>query len=164
MLVWAFLVLLIGGAAVIASYVLKLGNSGISYFNHPMWLGLPNPAINWLVLFQVFAAIGFLTSAITWVFWGGPSGGFLSKPVILELVLFGFFVGAITWPFARTSILSALSLIITAVFSILLLSGSASETNPRWWVVLGWTLLCATTVLGDSVTWISRLCAVGMPR
>lgn len=50
-----------------------------------------------------------------------------------------FFISAIIWPFAtyyKKHILVVLSLIFTAISSILLLAGLIEDKNPKWYVVM----------------------------
>jgi len=106
-----------------------------------------------LVFFQFLAVIGFLISVIPMVF-DVPSQGILKNN--LFLILYVFFISAIIWPFAtyyKKHILVVLSLIFTAISSILLLAGSIEDKNPKWYVVLGSFLLSIVTVLGDAVLW-----------
>jgi hypothetical protein len=83
-----------------------------------------------------------------------PSQGILKNNLFLILCV--FFISAIIWPFAtyyKKNILVVLSLIFTAISSILLLAGLIEDKNPKWYVVLGSFLLSIVTVLGDGVLW-----------
>ena len=75
---------------------------------------------------------------------------------MLFLTIAIFFISAALWPYTtyyNKVWLTVIVLIITAISCILLLAGSVEETNPRWYVFLGFLFLCATTVLGDGVVW-----------
>lgn len=152
-------VVLVGGISVIATYliVFTLLSPG-NYMSHPFWVNIPISIVSVLCVFQAFAVIGFLISITEWLL-RPPSSGIMSKRFILHITLASFFLGACIWPFAmhaRLPWLTVLSLIVTAVASIILLAGSIDEQGAKWWVVLGWLFLSLVTVLGDGVIWNTK--------
>ena len=69
-----------------------------------------------------------------------------------------FLISATIWPIAtyyKIHWLIILSLITTAIASILLLAGTIEEKKDdiRWYKVLGMLSLCLVTVLADGVLW-----------
>jgi len=150
------IVLILLGISVLVSYYIvfvKLYKSKKSYINHEFWFGIDEKIVKILVFFQILAVIGFLISIIPLIF-NVPTHGILSNNLFIILCV--FFISAIIWPFAtyyKKHILVVLSLIFTAISSILLLAGSIEDKNPKWYIVLGTLLLSIVTVLGDGVLW-----------
>ena len=106
-------------------------------------------------VFQIFAVIGFLVGILYWIKIP-PQTGIMSNNYVLFTVLSIFLISAIIWPFAtyfKIKWLVVLSLIITAICSILMLAGSIEDINAKWYIVLSFIFLCITTVLGDAVLW-----------
>lgn len=150
------IILFLLGISVFVSYYIvfvKLYKSNKSYINHEFWFGIDRNIVKILVFFQFLAVIGFLISVIPLIL-NVPSQGILKNNLFLILCV--FFISAIIWPFAtyyKKHLLVVLSLIFTAISSILLLAGSIEDKNPKWYVVLGSFLLSIITVLGDGVLW-----------
>ena len=145
------------GIGVLTAYILCFRDKGANYITHPYWLGM-SPDLVWvLVVLQIFAAIGFLTAIITWIRIP-PVGGILDNDRLWMFV--GFFIlSAIVWPIAlRYDVkwLVVMSLISTAIATILLLAGSIEETKPRLHVVIGLIALNVVTVLADGVLWNAK--------
>jgi hypothetical protein len=130
-----------------------------SYLKHKFWLGINTSTISVLFFFQILAACGFIASSTTWIV-DPPTTGVMGNNVYaLPVTISVLLITAIIWPFAtyyKIPWLTVLSLIGTAASSIVLLAGAIEEDNPRWWVVLGWMLLCLVTVLGDGVVWNAK--------
>ena len=151
-------ILAILGISILVSYYIVLGKwskQSDSYTTHPYWFGLDTKIVKILTVFQILAVIGFLTGVISWLK-NPPQGGIMSKKNMLFLTIAIFFISAALWPYTtyyNKVWLTVIVLIITAISCILLLAGSVEETNPRWYVFLGFLFLCATTVLGDGVVW-----------
>lgn len=127
---------------------------GQSYIQHPAWLGTPTPIIKMLIGFQVMAAVGFIAAIVSWIACP-PIGGIASNGRLPWIVVL-FVTSAIIWPIAlyyKVNWLVILSLISTAIGSILLLIGAVCEDSPRWWVVIGFLMLNIVTVLADGVMW-----------
>ena len=108
-----------------------------------------------MVLFQVLAMVGFLTAVISWIRYP-PKQGIIYKNLFYILIL--FLLSASIWPIAtyyKIHWIVVLSLIITAISSILLLAGSIEEKKEdiKWYKVLGIIFLCIVTVLCDGVIW-----------
>ena len=152
-------ILIVGGLGVLLSYMyvfLKLCPA--NYITHPFWFGIPPVIVRILCVFQIFAALGFLLSAVSWIH-EPPKEGVMGRPWALLSTLLVFFLGSILWPFATHFKLSSLavgSLVAVALSSIVLLAGSIEEQNPRWWIVLGWILFSIVTVLCDGILWNAR--------
>jgi hypothetical protein len=148
-------VTILGGIGVIASYIWVFSKNKGNYVTHEYWYGLDESVVKLLIFFQVLAAIGFLMAILTWII-APPVGGVLDPWYALPTTLLFFFITAIIWPFAthfEIEWLVVLSLIGTAICTIVLLAGSVEENNPRWWVVLGLMLLSIVTVLSDAIIW-----------
>ena len=152
-------VVLVGGISVIATYIIVFARLAPgNYITHPYWVGIPTSIVGVLCVFQAFAVLGFLVSITEWLL-RPPTSGIMGKKYILLITLALFFLGACVWPIAmhaKISGLTVLSLVLTALASILLLAGSIDEQVARWWVVLGWILLSTVTVLGDGVIWNTK--------
>jgi hypothetical protein len=144
------------GLSVLISYYIVfvvLYKSQKSYINHEFWFGINSEFVKIIVFFQILALYGFLTSVSSLVS-NLPTQGVLSNHLFKILCM--FFIGAIVWPFAtfyKKHTLVVLSLIITAISSILLLAGSIEDTNPKFHIVLGTFLVSIVTVLADGVLW-----------
>ena len=46
-------------------YLIKDSTSG--YIDHKFWFGIPPNIVKMLIIFQIFAVIGFLTTIISWI-------------------------------------------------------------------------------------------------
>lgn len=162
----SLVVVVVGGACVIASYAMlaqtSAGDRG--YIDSPLWLDAGRDTVIALVALQALAAVGFLAAVGTWIFGKPPTGGLMARPAALPVTLAVFMVFSALWAFflawgAAFKGVVALTLIAVALASVALLAGAAEETKPRWWVVLGLLLLSTTTVLSDAVAWNSRFLA-----
>jgi hypothetical protein len=144
------------GISVLLSYYIILGKiDSNSYFTHPLWFGINSDITKMLSIFQIFAAIGFIIGVVAW-FKTPPSTGIMSNEYVLFTTICLFFISSIVWTvsvYYKVEWLVILSLIITAICSILLLAGSVEDIHAKWYIVLGFMLLCITTVLGDGVLW-----------
>lgn len=156
----ALVTMVVLGLLVLLSYlwvflVLEPGN----YFSHPYWLDLPRAIIGILVAFQLLAVVGFITAVTSWVI-TPPQGGLVgSSSFALPLILAVFLIFSLTWApavFYKKRWLVVLSLVGTAMASIVLLVGSVEEDKPRWWIVCGFLLLCHVTVLTDAILWNAK--------
>ena len=152
------IVLLFFAISVLVSYYIVfkiLYKSNKSYINHDFWFGLDKNLVKIIIVFQLFALLGFVTSVGYWMN-NSPQGGIMSRGNVLFYTLLVFFIGSIIWPFAvyyKKHIIVVLSLIIVAISSILLLAGSVEENNVKVTVVIGFLFLCIVTVLLDAVVW-----------
>ena len=152
------IVLLFLAISVLVSYYIVfkiLYKSNKSYINHDFWFGLDKNLVKIIIVFQLFALLGFVTSVGYWMN-NSPHGGIMSRGNVLFYTLLVFFIGSIIWPFAvyyKKHIIVVLSLIIVAISSILLLAGSVEENNVKVTVVIGFLFLCIVTVLLDAVVW-----------
>ena len=147
------IILAILGISVLLSYYIILGKiHSDSYFSHPLWFGINSDITKMLT---IFAAIGFIIGVVAW-FKTPPITGIMSNEYVLFTTICLFFLSSTFWSFAvyyKVEWLVILSLIITAICSILLLAGSIEDIDAKWYIVLGFMLLCITTVLGDGVLW-----------
>jgi len=146
----------IGLIVLITYYFYLIKNSKFNYINHPFWFGIPPNIVKILIVFQIFAVIGFLTTIISWLIYPPTKGIMIGNN--LFYVLFIFLISAVIWPIAtyhKIHWLVILSLIITAISSILLLAGTIEEKKDhiKWYKVLGMLFLCLVTVLADGVLW-----------
>jgi hypothetical protein len=150
------IILILLGLSVLISYYIVfvvLYKSKQSYIDHEFWFGMNRELVKIIVVLQLVAVYGFLTSVSILVS-NVPTQGILSNHLFKILCM--FFVSAIIWPFAtyyKKHILVVLSLTITAISSILLLAGSIEDKNPNFHVVLGTFLVSIVTVLADGVLW-----------
>ena len=147
--------ILFGIMVLISYYIFLIKDSKSGYIKHPFWFGLPENIIKIMVLFQVLAMVGFLTAVISWIRYP-PKQGIIYKNLFYILIL--FLLSASIWPIAtyyKIHWIVVLSLIITAISSILLLAGSIEEKKEdiKWYKVLGIIFLCIVTVLCDGVIW-----------
>jgi len=160
MQVSALITVIIGGIAVFLSYGWVFGKlQPGKYLSHPFWLGLPRSVVVMLVAFQALAAIGFLVAMTSWVIQPPTTGVMGTHKWALPVTLVVFFLFAVMWApatFYKIHWLVVLSLIGTAAASIVLLAGSIEETDPKWYVMLGFMLLCIVTVLNDAVLWNAK--------
>lgn len=133
-------------------YILKDSQSG--YFTHPFWFDLPQEVIQMLLVFQLLAVIGFIVAIGSWIM-SPPQKGIMAGNMLF-LTVAVFLLSAALWPivtYHKYPILVVVSLIITAIASILLLAGSIEEENVKLYRVLGLLCLCIVTVLADGVVW-----------
>jgi len=151
------IILAIFGFLVLVSYYFFLEDKNSkNYLTSKYWYGLNPTIINILVVFQVFALIGFLTAVISWLIDSPKGGTFATSSWIFFTIVLIFFIFSALWSYAvskNDKILTILSLIIVAICSILMLAMSVEETEPRWFITLGLIFLCITTVLGDAIIW-----------
>lgn len=133
-------------------YLIKDSTKG--YIEHPFWFDMPPDVVKVLIIFQILAMIGFLVAIGSWLVTPPEKG--IMKGNMLFYTLCLFFISAILWPLATYydyPITVVVSLILTAIASILLLAGTIEEENVQWYRVLGILCLCITTVLADGVLW-----------
>ena len=152
--VYEIILLCILGISVLVSYYVYLRtDTQTNYFTHPFWFNMNQNVTKFLTVFQILAMIGFLIAIGSWLI-DPPKGGIMENYLFITLVV--FFVSAAIWPFAtynKIEWLSVLSVVLTAISSILLLAGSIEEKHQRLLIVAGLTFLCITTVLGDAILW-----------
>jgi hypothetical protein len=150
------IILILLGLSVLISYYIVfvvLYKQNKSYIDHDFWFGMNREFVKIIVVLQLVAVYGFLTS-VSLLVSNVPTQGILSN--YLFKILCVFFVSAIVWPFAtfyKKHILVVSSLIMTAISSILLLAGSIEDANPKFHVILGTFLVSIVTVLVDGVLW-----------
>ena len=135
-------------------YLIKDSTSG--YIDHKFWFGIPPNIVKMLIIFQLFAVIGFLTTIISWIQYP-PKKGIMYRNNLFYVIML-FLISASIWPVAtyyKINWLVVLSLITTAFASILLLAGTIEEEKEdiKWYKVLGMLSLCLVTVLADGVLW-----------
>jgi hypothetical protein len=154
MKLFEIILLIILAVLVLVCYFIFLkSKEKTSYFTSPFWFGIPKNIVKFLTILQILAAIGFLVAIISWIK-NPPQGGIMEKYLFPNLLL--FFISAIIWPIAVNKNivwLTVLSLVLTAISSILLLAGSIEENKPRLHIVVSLIFLCIVTVLGDAVIW-----------
>ena len=146
----------LGLLVLITYYFYLIKDSDTGYINHPFWFGIPPNIVKLLIIFQIFAVIGFLITIISWIQYPPKKGIMYGNNLVYTLIL--FLISATIWPIAtyyKIHWLVILSLITTAIASILLLAGTIEEQKEdiKWYKVLGMLSLCLVTVLGDGVIW-----------
>ena len=136
-------------------YFFLIKDSTSDFISHPFWFDMPKDVIKFFIIFQMLAVVGFIT-AVTSLIQTPPEKGIM-KGNMLFFTIALFLLSAAAWPIAtyhNSQIGSVSSILLTALASILLLTGSIQEEeNVKWYRVLGLLLLCSTTVLGDGVLW-----------
>lgn len=145
-----------GLLVLITYYLYLIKDSKSNYINHPFWFGIPPNIVKMLTIFQILGLIGFLITIISWIIYPPRNG--IMKGNNLFYILVVFLISAMIWPIAthhKIHWLVVLSLIVTAISSILLLAGTIEEKNEdiKWYKVLGMLSLCVVTVLSDGVLW-----------
>jgi hypothetical protein len=150
-----FLTLCFLGIIVLSVYYLYLiKDSQADYLTHPFWFDLPKEIVQMLVVFQFFAVIGFIVAIGSWILTPPQKGIMAGNMLFLTVAV--FLLSAALWPivtYHNYPVLVVISLIITAVASILLLAGSIEEENVKLFRVLGLLCLCIVTVVADAVMW-----------
>ncbi len=147
---------ILGLLVLISYYIFLIKDSKTGYINHQFWFGLPENIVKMLIIFQILAVIGFLTTIISWIIYP-PKKGIVYGNNLFYIIIF-FLISAAIWPivtYYKIPWLVVSSLVITAVSSILLLAGTIEEDKEdiKWYKVLGMLFLCLVTVLSDGVIW-----------
>ena len=147
---------LLSVVVLISYYFYLIKGSTTGFINHPFWFGISPSIIKMLMVFQILAVIGFLTTIITWINYPPKQGIMYGNNLFYTLSL--FLISAAIWPVAthyKMHFLSVSSILFTAFASILLLAGTIEERKEdiKWYKVLGMLLLCLVTVLADGVLW-----------
>lgn len=148
-----FIVVVLAVGVLVSYKYCLIDNNSTSYLNNKYWFGIPQNVVIMILVFQVLGVIGFIVALLSW-FIKPPTSGILSKYLFVTLV--AFFTSAIAWSLSiyyKIDWLTVVSLIFTALASIVLLVGSIEEKKPRIYIVLGLLLLCIVTVLCDAVMW-----------
>jgi len=180
------------GAGIAAAYVLVLGNftgdfavpasaehanaTGLTrYMTSPYWFRVPVPTVSAIVALQLLAAIGYVVWFV-WLLMGRPAatalpadhpGTLLDGRVAPTLLLHGFLVASVAWPFAAywhqlepasvgRALAACLPLWVSAACVIGLIGGTFEAWAPPA-PTLGILLLGLVVVLCDGVGW-SALC------
>jgi hypothetical protein len=157
MKIFEITILILFGILVLTSYyIFLIKDSKFGYINHPFWFGLPENIIKIMVVFQILAMIGFLTAVISWIRYPPKQGIMYKNNLFYTLIL--FLLSASIWPIAthyKIHWAAVLSIILTAISSILLLAGSIEEKKEdiKSYKVIGIIFLCIVTVLCDGVIW-----------
>lgn len=172
----------VGGAAILTSYALAIGNAGNmfapvageqeakgDYFNSPFWMGISQQSAKAITGLQLMAAIGF----IVLILWRAlaekqPSRGLLHKLPVFTIVVVVFLMASLAWPWlARWALTSptpvsvglcVLSLIVAALSVILLIADTfeAGKEAP-WYALTGVLFLGLIVVLADGVGWSASM-------
>ena len=161
----ALITTLICGALVLASYTCLLPLYG-GYVQNDLWLGFSSTYVWLAIVFQILAVLGFIGMVVSWTI-QKPVGGLLgTNDYVLPSILAVTLISAACWaPFTvrrirhgsqSAKVIASLSLVVTALGSMLLFAGACEETRPRWAVQIGALLFCITTVLFDAVGYNSR--------
>jgi len=157
MKIFEITILILFGILVLTSYyIFLIKDSKFGYINHPFWFGLPENIIKIMVVFQILAMIGFLTAVISWIRYPPKQGIMYKNNLFYTLIL--FLLSASIWPIVthyKIHWAAVLSIILTAISSILLLAGSIEEKKEdiKSYKVIGIIFLCIVTVLCDGVIW-----------
>lgn len=149
----AFLVAL-GIIVLLVYYFYLFKDSKSGYINHPFWFNLPEEIVQMLIVFQIFAVIGFLIAIGSWILTPPQKGIMAGNMLVITVAV--FLISAALWPvftYHDSPLLAVNSLIVGAIASILLLAGSIEEENVKLFRVLGLLCFCIVTVLGDGVIW-----------
>lgn len=157
------------GPAILGSYVPIYQDQVANKYNY--WLGVPKSTQTVFYIFWVFAAIGFVTyivSILAQPLHKDSEGLFRFGPWVQPSLIAILLASSLLWSvcvlqYFRSSAHSvvgykvgaSISLITTAVCTILLLAGEA-ETNAPWYRILGLLGFACTVVLIDPVMWNAR--------
>ena len=61
------ILIFIGLVVLITYYFYLIKDSNTGYIDHPFWFGIPPNIVKMLIIFQIFAVIGFLITIISWI-------------------------------------------------------------------------------------------------
>jgi hypothetical protein len=162
------------GMAIAFSYVLVFGNitnsfnfDGIvySYVDSPYWLGTSKNNIYSLIVFQLFAALGYTL----WLFWACTETNYgtsiLRFKWVRSLLIVLFLGSSVAWPYSAyyymlspslsRSLLTCSCLWISSIAVTLLVAGTF-EADPPFYALVGILLLANVVVLADGVGWSAR--------
>ena len=152
----------IGGIAILYSYVdiIKSQING----TYDYWFGVPKEIRNMIYVFQVFAAIGFVTYIIDLLIRDLPNKGIFKNKYVLPILITLILLFSLLWSlyvqqYAKNkstlmSYLTPISLVVTAISAILLFAGEfENPEHSKWYNVLGLLFLCIVVVLLDAVGW-----------
>lgn len=172
----------VGGAAILTSYALAIGNVGNlfkpvpgeeeaqgNYFASPFWLGISQQSAKALSGLQLMAAIGF----IVLILWRAlaeqqPSTGILRKLPVFTIVVVTFLMASLAWPYlARWALTSpspisvglCVTSLIVAALSVILMIADTFEAGKEapWYALAGALFLGLVVVLADGVGWSAAL-------
>lgn len=173
MWLWFFSTVLLG-LGVLTSYTLVLFNASggfslplspsSSYVASPYWLGLPRSSVLAVVVFQCFAAVGFVMWQLSLLV-HPPTRGLLAdrRWLVAETVL--FLLPSVLWPFAAHNMLNnntrsvsaalgACACLWLAALGLVLLVGGTFEDKRESPVALVGILLTSTVVVvADGAGW-----------
>lgn len=180
------------GAGIATAYVLVLGNATddfavpasaehvdatgwTRYMTSPYWFRVPVPTVTAIVVLQLLAAIGYVVWFV-WLLMGRPTtaalppdhpGSLLDGRAATTLLLHGFLVASVVWPFAAywhqlqpASMGRALAACLPLWVAALCVIGLIGATFEAWAPpapTLGILFLGLVVVLCDGVGW-SALC------
>ena len=132
---------------------------------HDYWVGMPRNTRILLHVFQILAAIGFLVYVGDLLFGRKqlPKKGIFKNQYALPILITGILVFSLAWSFlvvhyfktGNLKIMVVLSLVLTAICSILLLAGEF-ENEGKWYTVLSLIVFNVVTVLCDAIGWNSK--------
>lgn len=170
---WSFIVSSLFVALGIGlSYATVLGNvfggyevpTSATYLTHPLWLGLPASSVTAVVVFQGFAALGY----VTWMWYivanGLPQRGVLSTMAGLNACNLLFLVPSSVWAFGAYETwrapeswgwaLAACAPLWVAAVGVSLLVGGTFEAQLASPVpIVGILLLSTVVVVADGAGW-----------
>lgn len=132
------------------------------YLESPFWLSLPRASIVAVVVFQGFAAVGYLM----WFFsmlYERPTRGLLQDSRWLMVSNILFLVPSILWPFPAyrllhdlsmaNAILSSACLWIAALGVILMVGGTFEDERKSPVATIGILLLSTVVIVADGIGW-----------
>ena len=131
-----------------------------------LWFGMNKGTKAYFYTCICLAVIGFIVWLLNLMIDPIPEEGLFRNQAVLPLLIVALLVSALLWSIfvvqtteteslkskKTYAVLTSLSLVVTAVCSILLAAGTI-EANSKWYAVAGISVFCLTTVVNDSVIW-----------
>ena len=158
------------GSTIIGSYIVVFGNVGNAfpvphntggYLESAYWHGVPRDTTTAILVFQIFAGLGFLA----WLFWlvNAPSiDGPLQQAWVKSSLVGTFLIASIAWPYAAHAHIASPTMLRTLVVSsclwvaavaVLLMVAVTFEARAPAVPTVGILLLGNVVVLADGVGW-----------
>lgn len=168
---WFLLSTTILGTSVLFSYAVVLfdafslfpvANASSGYLRSPYWIDLPASSTFALLIFQIFAAVGYVGWFVALLL-DPPSRGLLAQTWALACANMLFLVPSIAWSFAAhrylrsaalgDALLASACLWLASTGMCLLLGGTFEDQRASPLPLVGILLTATVVVLADGVGW-----------
>lgn len=164
-------VCILGGAAVLVSYITVFGNEPTGFANSRFWGGISASTAYSIVPFQILAAFGFIAFSgyALGILAPAPSTGVLSylNGYATTLLYATFFAASTIWPFTTLwflnspspsvgHLMGAVSPLIVAAVTAMLFTAGAFEADMHPIAVVGILLYSNVVVMADGVGWNAK--------